>query len=221
MNAIDLINKAVSKSAINVKGDDYKAIMGDEDFVPESVIVQSSDYNCGAVSNELEFARTVANSLTVSLTIGDAENEDLTSLVQSFINLSRLSTTEPDTGYRARFKVLAVQESFPHRTTPGAIRSALSYIIDKDNISVIEYFDTQYYYFELRLIGSFVRKAGVSAFLDFDFLDNTYLGGIGVGIPIPYINALVERVKAVGVDFDILVTDSNSFTKSSDAEITV
>mgnify|MGYP000380125507 CR=1 FL=1 len=50
MDAIDLVNKAISP-AINVYGDEYKALMGDSDFIPELTILESDDFNCGAVCN--------------------------------------------------------------------------------------------------------------------------------------------------------------------------
>ena len=58
MALIDTFNKAVS-DAIDKNDNTYTSLIGSEDFTPEPVIDESSDFNCGALCNELEYLRTV------------------------------------------------------------------------------------------------------------------------------------------------------------------
>ena len=53
-----------------------------------------------------------------------------------------------------------------------------------------------------------------SSFLDIDFL-----GGLGTGQSSAFLINLIQRLKAAGVDFDVITIAQNKTTKTSDATI--
>ena len=56
MSMINTFNSAVS-DAIDKNAETYVAWFGKADFVPEETITISSDYNCGALCNDLEYCK--------------------------------------------------------------------------------------------------------------------------------------------------------------------
>jgi hypothetical protein len=59
MSMVETFNSTVS-DAINKRGEFYEILIGSEQFTPESDIDESSDFNCGALCNELEYMRRVS-----------------------------------------------------------------------------------------------------------------------------------------------------------------
>ena len=85
MKMIDVFNRTIS-NAINKEGDFYKTWIGESPFTPEVTIVDSDDFNCGALCNELEFARTVSNYYVQSFDLDLAEDDELADLIEAFID---------------------------------------------------------------------------------------------------------------------------------------
>jgi len=220
MGIISTFNKAVS-DAVNKTGETYVAIIGSEDFTPEPVIEESSDFNCGALCNELEYLRTVSNYFVQSFDLDIAEDENLDILVSAFLNLPRRNRAEPDETFRKRYRAIAIQQSNPRRTTRWAIIDALTYfIVDTTTIQVVEQFDSKNLYFQVRI-------EGAQDFTESIFLNNTnqayvnqnFVGGDGVGAVISYVGELIDRIRAAGVDFDLVFIKQFRFTKTIDAFI--
>lgn len=202
---IELMNKALPRR-INRGGGIHTAIVGREDFTPESVISESADFNCGAMCNEFEFARKVTRYYASSLRIDNAEGEELDELVVNLIDLPRRSRSEEDSVYRNRFKFLVVAKTNPRRITKWAILDSISYFVsDSTQVQLIEPFGSSGQYFQVRLEGVELSE-GALAIDDplAGYLDSGFLGGPGIGADISYIGALIDRIKAAGVDFDIL-----------------
>ena len=88
MSMIQVFNSNVS-DFIDKSHETYTSWFGKDDFVPELQIVQSSDFNCGAVCNELEFARAVTQYFVKSLSVDFAEATELNDIIKKFIKLPR------------------------------------------------------------------------------------------------------------------------------------
>lgn len=221
MSMIDTFNRAIS-DAINKENADYVAIIGAEDFTPEATIVDSADFNCGALCNELEFLRAVSNYYIQSFDLDIAEGDNLDALINAFIDLPRRNRGEPDATYRKRFRSIVNQQLNPSRTTKWAIADALSYFIgDPDqNLQVIELWESSTGFFELRI-------EGAVSFEDAIFMNNVnqaymnqnFVGGEGVGEVISYIGEIVDRIKAAGVDYDVVFIKQYRVTKTVDVII--
>ena len=221
MSMIRTFNRAVS-GAINKSNDDYMAIFGDPDFVPEVDITESSDYNCGALCNELEYLRRVSQYYVQAFDLDVATEEDLNDLVNGFIDMPRRNRGEPDAIFRNRFRTVVNQSLNRRRTTKWAILDALRYFlpnVDSD-VQVIEIFEVTPTYFQLRIVGAVSFDDAL--FLnnqEMGYLDNNFVGGEGVGEVISYIGEMVDRIKAAGVDYDILFIKQFSVTKDAGAMI--
>ncbi len=220
MAFIDVFNKAVS-STINKEGDFYTVLVGSTDFTPDIVVDSSDDINCGALCNELEYARLVSNYYVQSLALETAESGNLEDLIFTFINLPRNNQAESDTVFRNRFRFIVNQRANPRRTTRGAIIDALShFLVDTDIIQIVEPFSMNNLYFQVRLEGvvSVVDSLFINS-LTQGFIDQNFISGPGIGEVISYVGLLIERIKAAGVDFDILFIDQDSVTLDSDCII--
>lgn len=221
MSMISTFNQSVS-GAINKYSPDYMAIFGNPDFIPEVEITQSSDFNCGALCNELEYLRAVSGYYVRSFALDTAEDENLNALVNAFIDLPRRNRGEPDTVFRKRFRTLVNQSLNARRGTKWAIMDSLRYFIDDvtNAVQVIELFEISPTYFQLRIEGvvSFEDAVFLNS-LETGFIDQNFIGGEGVGEVISYIGELVDRVKAAGVDYDMIFIRQFRFTKTGFAVI--
>ena len=217
MSMIGTFNRAVS-NAINKGNEDYVAIIGVEGFTPESVIVTSDDFNCGALCNELEFLRTVSNYYVQSFDLDIAEDENLEALITAFVDLPRRNQGEPDTTYRNRFRSIVVAQSNPRRTTKWAIIDAiLHFVADPESIQIVEPFDSDNLYFQIRIEGAvdyddaiFINNVNQA------YINQNFVGGEGVGEVISYLGNIIDRIRAAGVDYDIIFIKQFRFTKTSD-----
>jgi len=220
MNVIDVFNSTVS-DAINKNGDTYKAVIGNKDFIPDPVIVESSDFNCGALSNELEFARVVSQYYYQSLDPNEASGDELTELLNAFINIPRIGSTESDESFYTRFKFIVNQNNNMARTTKWAIRDALSYYLQAPiTFDIVEPFSATSLYFEIRIHGySTTVEILTLDNVETGFLDQNFLGGTAIGAVITFINTLIQRIKAAGVNFEILFVDQNTLTLTSASKI--
>lgn len=219
-NLIDIFNKGVS-DAINKSGEDYQVLFGTEDFTPNPVIEESSDYNCGAVANELEYMRGVSQHIYQSFDIQIAQDERLELLVNRFIDLPRRNEIESDELLLEQFQALAIAQNNPHRTTKWAIIDALNYFFSTSHaVQIIDNFDNRNLYFQVRLEGGqLIEDALFLDSPDQSYLDQNFLGGRGIGGVEVYLRDIIERTKAGGVDFDIIFISQFQESISSDAFI--
>lgn len=225
---IDIFNSTISQ-AINKVGDFYKSWIGSSDYTSITPIIESEDVNCGAICNELEFAREQSGIMLENLQIDSASGDELDVYVNAMIDLPRRgSLFESDATYRNRFKFLVTDKVNTRRITKWSIRDALTYFIsDASKIQIIEHFDTTNLYFQVRLEGTitFTDTLFLDNFQDQGYLrgnvpgNNNFLGGFGIGEVFTFLKFLIDRVKAAGVDYDIYVVDQQRFTKDSDAII--
>lgn len=220
MSMIRVWNTNISE-AINKGSDFYQVWVGKDPFTPEITIVDSGDYNCGAICNELEFVRLVSNYYVESLSVDLAEDEELQDLVLTFVDMPRRSQIEPDATYRLRYKFVVVEKTNPRRTTRWAIMDAISYFIaNPDNVQIVEVFDDQSLYFEVRIEGTvtaaeviFINNTNTA------YIDQNFIGGPGIGEVVSYIGELIQQIKAAGVDFDVLFVLQSRTTLDSDCII--
>lgn len=221
---IDVFNSSIS-NALNKYGDFYKAWIGDMDYTPEVTIIDSEDINCGAMCNELEFARLQTQEVAESFTVDGAETDLLDAFVETFIELPRRGSLETDAMYRERFKAILTEKTNYRRQTRWAIIDAITeFGILESSIQVIEFFDTYNNYFQIRFTATYPPDPTYLLFLDNDvntngFLDQYYLGGLGIGYLEAFLSAIVRRIKAAGVDFDIIMIARGTLTKTADAEV--
>jgi hypothetical protein len=220
MSIIETFNKAVS-DAVNKEGDMYIALIGAEDFTPEATIDESDDYNCGALCNELEYLRATSNYYVRSFDIDIAEDDNLDSLLNAFLDLPRRNDGEPDDVYRNRFRFIAIEKTNPRRTTRWAILDAISYFLpDATKVQIVEPFDSQNLYFQMRIEGAVdYDSAIIINNVEQGYINQNFVGGEGIGETISYLGELIDRIRAAGVDFDLLFINQYSTTKSIDAII--
>lgn len=220
MSIIDTFNSAIP-AVINKENEIYETVIGKIDFTSEIVITESNDFNCGATCNELEFAREVVQYYTKSLYIDNAENENLDLLITNFIDLPRRNEAEEDEIYRNRYKFSVVAKTNPRRLTKWAIKDAiLHFIADPDSIQIIEIFDTDALYFQVRIEGASIDEDAI--FIDSveqGFIDQNFIGGSGVGAVISYLGEMIDRVKPQGVSYDIMFIAQNRFNTVGNAII--
>lgn len=220
MGVIELFNKNISTS-INKESEFYKAFIGQDPFTPEVTIVDSEDFNCGAICNELEFARVVSDYYVASIDLANSDGDNLELLIDRFLDLPRRGSVESDATYRNRFKFINVEKANYRRTTKWAILDAISYFVtDSSKVQLIEIFDDYNLYFQIRFEGAvdYTDSLFVNSTVQ-GFIGQYYVGGAGVGEVISYIGELISRIKAAGVDFDILFIDQNRTTLPSDCII--
>jgi hypothetical protein len=220
MSMIKTFNKAIS-NALNKSDETYTALFGSEDFTPEVEIVDSSDFNCGGLANELEYLRSTSRYFVRSFDIDVAEDTNLDLLVTSFIDLSRRNNGEPDNVYRNRYRSIAVGYSNPRRLTRWAIIDAIRYFLpDLGKVQVVEQFSSSNLYFQVRIEGAQdFDSVLVIGSTEQGFLDQNFVGGEGVGEVITYIGEIIDRVCAAGVDFDVLFINQYSILKTTDISI--
>ena len=220
---IDLFNSTIS-NALNKYGDFYKSFIGDMDYTPNVTILDSEDVNCGALCNELEFARIQTQKVAASFEVSGAEADLLDAFVQALIDLPRRGTFETDDQYRDRFRSLLTEKTDYRRHTRWAIIDAVrEFGMDASGIQVIEFFDLYNNYFQLRFTAT-ALDTSMLMFLDNDvatngFLDQYYLGGLGIGFLEAFLSTIITRIKGAGVDFDILMIQRGIFTKTSNATV--
>jgi len=206
---------------INREGAFYKTWIGRDPFTPESTIVTSDDYNCGAICNELEFVRLVSDYYVESLSVDKAEDEELQDLILTFVDMPRRNQLEADATYRLRYKFVVIEKANRRRTTRWAILDAISYFIaDMDTVQVVEIFDVKEMYFQVRIEGVVITEDAI--FINNTaqaYVDQNFIGGPGVGEVISYIGELIQMIKAAGVDFDVMFVDQNRTTLDSDCII--
>jgi hypothetical protein len=219
MSVIKRINSNIPRP-VNKTSPVYQTIFGIDPFTPEVVILEPADYNCGAIANELEFLNAYGNYFVGSTMLDTAAGPELETLVAALLNLPRRGAVESDTVYRARFKSILAELTNPARTTKWAIRDALSYFVPIANIDVVEFFDIYNNYFQVRFNGAYDFESIL--FLDdpeSGYLDQDYLGGVGIGSPVSYVGEIINRIKAGGVAYDVFLVTKTQIAKNVNARV--
>lgn len=116
---------------------EYEAIIGKSEFTPNSPINLSSDYNCGAVANELEYLRAYINYVVNSDNLNDLDTYFLEDVVEFFTTYKRIHD-ETDENYRNRAVAFLQRKNNKRWVTKWAIRDVFSYFFNITNIYVIE-----------------------------------------------------------------------------------
>ncbi len=168
----------------------------------------------------MEFLSAYGKYFVDSTVLDTAAGPELETLVWSLLNLPRRGAVESDFVYRARFKAILTELTNKARTTKWAIRDALSYFIPLVNIDVVEFFDVYNNYFQVRFNGAYDFESIL--FLDdpeSGYLDQDYLGGIGIGSPVSYVGEILNRIKAAGVAYDVFLVLKTQVTKNVNARV--
>jgi len=216
MSFISRINTYIP-NPVRKKSSVYQAIFGVDPFTPDVTILEPEDYNCGAITNELEFLSAYGKYFVDSTVLDTASGPELETLIASLLNLPRRGAVESDSVYRSRFKAILTELTNKARTTKWAIRDALSYFIDISKIDVVEFFSAYNNYFQIRFNGSFDFESIL--FLDEGYLDQSYLGGVGVGSFITYVGEIINRIKAAGVAYEVFLVVKTQIAKNVDARV--
>jgi len=216
---IGVFNKNVSDE-VNKGGDFYKAYIGQTSFTPNSPITKSSDFNCGALSNELEYCRGYLNYITSAVDPTNSKGGELDQAINALVDLPRRGDTESDAIFLARFNFIVQQNTNYSRTTRWAILDALSYFVSKSSVEIVEPFGAHNLYFQVRFIG--VDTSTSALFLDNTsqgFLDNNFLGGAGIGSVVAFIGELISRIRAAGVEVETLYITQGRILMNSNCQI--
>ena len=133
---IELINERMPQ-VLNKTGEEYEAIWGKENFTPEETIAVSSDYNCGALANELEYLRAYAKYVVSAVDVDTVESIFLEKIIEFFINMNRIYDEE-DSSLRNRFLSLIRRNANKRWSTKWSFKDVFSYFFNPANIYVIE-----------------------------------------------------------------------------------
>lgn len=135
---IKQINEFMS-SSINTSSDEYLAIWGNEEFFPEIEIKQSSDFKCGAFSNELEYLRGFINYWTLKdvKSLDDLIDLVLDKLFLLFLNMERIYN-ETDESIRTRIKCYIQRNGNISWGTKHCIKDVFLYYFESENLFVYE-----------------------------------------------------------------------------------
>jgi hypothetical protein len=141
MSIIKSLNERMP-SLINKQEKGYKVVYGDVNSVPNTVINQSSDINCGAISNELEFLKLFIIYTLSAYDLGKSENEWIDVVTDFFLNMKRIEE-ETDVNLINRFFSIIRRKLFPKWMVPLSIKKVFSYFFDEKDIFVInDYIET-------------------------------------------------------------------------------
>jgi hypothetical protein len=133
---IDQLN-AKMPSFVNTDNAEYLAIWGKTEYSESPTIVESEDYNCGAIANELEFLRSYLDYLTRAESVEDFAGDVLDEVIFYFLGLTRFFLEE-DESVRNRFNSLILRQGNTSWITKWCIADVFSYFLSEDNIYVIE-----------------------------------------------------------------------------------
>jgi len=151
---IDSLNNKMPQ-LINKTGKEYKAIFGKTDYTGNIPIEKSSDYNCGAIANELEYLRSFLDFVIECFNVENAEKDYLEKIIWFFLKLGRI-WDESDANLKNRFFSIIRRNSNPRWDTSWSLKDLFSYFFDKKNIIIEEN------YIEVSLVqnGGFEEGAG-------------------------------------------------------------
>ena len=69
---IELLNRRMP-TLLNIRNEIYESFVGKVDFTPNSPITKSSDYQCGAIANELEYLKGYIDYVTANIDVETME----------------------------------------------------------------------------------------------------------------------------------------------------
>lgn len=117
--------------------EEYLAIFGNEDFTPNDPIVTSSDFNCGAIANELEYVKGFCDYLTRSNTIDDFSDVYLDRIVKFFIGLKR-KLGQTDEFIRLLFRALCIRHVNDSWCAKWILIDVFSYFFPEETLWIME-----------------------------------------------------------------------------------
>jgi hypothetical protein len=124
---------------LNKNTEEYIAIFGNEVFSRQADIVDSADFNCGAIANEMEFSVGFCEYVTKTRNIDNYYGEYLDRIIYYFTGFVRDPLgVESDASFRNRFKAVAVRALNPSWLTTWSIRDVFSYFFPLSIIYVTE-----------------------------------------------------------------------------------
>lgn len=133
---IDSLNARMPQY-LNKTSPEYQAIFGRTTYTPNDPITESSDYNCGAVANELEYLRGYVGRLVDSLDVSKAEGLYLEKIIYFMLFLERIVGEEDET-LRDRFYAMVRRQGNLRWCTTWSIRDVFSYFFSSESIYVLE-----------------------------------------------------------------------------------
>ncbi|RDE12108.1 MAG: hypothetical protein C4K49_10525 [Candidatus Thorarchaeota archaeon] len=136
MSQIDELNQLMPTNLDKTTAE-YISIFGNETFTSISPIEESSDFQCGAIANELEYVKGFIDYITRTASIDDFYGVYLEKVVSFFTGLTR-NPSETDAELRLRFNALVVRKNNFSWLTTWMIRDVFSYFFDVNTIYVVE-----------------------------------------------------------------------------------
>lgn len=133
---IDKLNNSMPY-LVNKTGQDYEAIIGKEEYTEEVEIVNSEDFNCGAIANELEMARAFVENEIQQNDTDTMEEDYLETVINFFTTLYRFIEEEDD-NLRNRFYSLIRRNGNTKWMTKWSFLDVFSYYFDTENLYLIE-----------------------------------------------------------------------------------
>jgi len=151
---IETLNDRMPK-LINISDEIYESLFGKLNFVPNTPIAESDDFQCGAICNELEYLRGYIDRMSATINIDNMTGTLLDTVVEFFTHLIRI-WDETDTNLLNRFYALIRRNANPRWVTIWSMIDAFSYFFDKGSIYAVEnYVETN-----LLLNGGFEEGSG-------------------------------------------------------------
>ena len=226
MKSIAQIYDQAFPTPVNRGGEVYTAVIGDVLSESNAVIESAEDFNCGALSNELEYARHMCDYIVGSIVVDVAIGFELDTVINQYVDLGRRSSIESDEAYRNRFKCLVVQGAHPKRQTIGSITEALRYILgDLVTFEIREPFDVQSQYFEVRVVGVpavietlFAIESEDTGAIEQDAIAGTGVAMVGGAAEI-VLNQLLQRIKPAGVTAEVVIIVNEELSIQSNMEV--
>jgi hypothetical protein len=131
MSQISEVNEQILSKIL--KTDEfYEALWGKEDFTPNSVITVPNDYNCGAITNSLEYVYAFIREIT-GMSLNELPEPYIDIVIFFFTGLIRFSG-EVNIDFIRRMESLIIRESSWRSKrfgTPWDILNVFSYYIDR------------------------------------------------------------------------------------------
>lgn len=126
-------------SFLNIEDSDYKKLFGKYPFTSLNPIEKSSDINCGAISNELEFFKQIAEDLSAKGEVETWDSNVLDVVIPFFIDTLR-NLGELDSQYVNRLYFFLRRGGFSVWCSKHSLLGALSHvlILKKENLYIIE-----------------------------------------------------------------------------------
>lgn len=136
MSIIENLNRNLPAS-LNKTDEVHEAVWGKENFTPEIIITESSDFNCGAISNEFEFLNLFIEYIIGCYNPNIAESDMLDELVEFFTGLNRMNS-EFDMSLRKRFFSLVYRNGSKKWMPKWSVLKVFSYFFSISDMFIQE-----------------------------------------------------------------------------------